>query len=118
MRQVLPMKPFASAMRYGPAFFGNLKNLVLSLQGTKHLASFDGPETTSGPAATAEKVKTEDSSTAAAMLAFRRVSVRYIWHPPKDGSYVSLPVERGRVLGSLSLATVQTSPRKRVPHRR
>src|SRR3954464_770384 len=83
MRQVLPMKPFASAMRYGPAFFGNLKNLVLSLQGTKHLASLLGPATTSGPAATAEKVKTEDSSTAAAMLAFRRVSVRYIGILPR-----------------------------------
>src|SRR3954468_5054083 len=83
MRQVLPMKPFASAMRYGPAFFGNLKNLVLSPQGTKHLASLLGPATISGPAATAEKVKTEDSSTAAAMLAFRRVSVRYIGILPR-----------------------------------
>src|SRR3954466_1095908 len=83
MRQVLPMKPFASAMRYGPAFFGNLKNLVLSPQGTKHLASALGPATISGPAATAENVKTEDSSTAAAMLFFRRMSVRYIGILPR-----------------------------------
>src|SRR5687768_15089968 len=88
MRQVLPMKPFASAMRYGPSFFGNLKNLVLSAQGTKHLGSALGPATISGPAAMAEKEKTEDSSTAAAMLFFRRVSIRYIGILPKDSSYV------------------------------
>src|SRR5262245_25780678 len=40
-------------MRYGPCLAGNLKNLVLSDQGTKHCGSALGPETTSGPAATA-----------------------------------------------------------------
>ena len=49
-----------------------LKNLVWSVQGTKHLGSLLGPETISGPAAMAEKQKTEDRSAAAKMLAFRR----------------------------------------------
>src|SRR5689334_1984647 len=40
-------------MRYGPCFAGNLKNLVFSDQGTKHCGSALGPDTTSGPAATA-----------------------------------------------------------------
>src|SRR6185503_15292200 len=47
MRQVLPMKPLARAMRYGPSFFGNLKNFVWSDQGAKHSGSAAGPETTS-----------------------------------------------------------------------
>src|SRR5690242_13655788 len=54
MRQVLPMKPLASAMRYGPSFFGYWKNFVLSVQGLKHCGSAAGPETTLGPAARAE----------------------------------------------------------------
>src|SRR6476660_4344603 len=40
-------------MRYGPCLAGNLKNLVLSDQGTKHCGSALGPDTSSGPAATA-----------------------------------------------------------------
>src|SRR4051812_24716054 len=107
MRQVLAMKPFASAMRYGPSFFGNLKNLVLSPQGTKHLASALGPETTSGPAAMAEKVKTEDSSTAAAMLFFRRVSVRYIGILPRTVLMFFSWSNAEGLLCSLSPATVQ-----------
>src|SRR5271157_3357724 len=53
MRQRLAMKPLASATRYGPFLAGNLKNLVLSVNGAKHLGSADGPATICGPAAVA-----------------------------------------------------------------
>src|SRR5277367_2378460 len=53
MRQVLAMKPLASAMRKGPFLAGHLKNLVLSVHGTKQPGSEAGPATTSGPAAKA-----------------------------------------------------------------
>src|SRR5450432_640730 len=53
MRQVLAMYPLARAIRNGPFLAGYLKNLVLSDQGAKHLASMAGPATTSGPAASA-----------------------------------------------------------------
>src|SRR6266545_5854469 len=53
MRQVLPMKPLSRAMRYGPFFFLNWKNLVVFVQGLKHFASAPGPCTISGPPASA-----------------------------------------------------------------
>src|SRR5215475_3513586 len=53
MRQVLAMKPLASAIRKGPFLAGHLKNLVLSVHGTKQAGSEAGPATTSGPAAKA-----------------------------------------------------------------
>ena len=39
IRQVLAMKPLASAMRKGPFLAGNLKNFVLSVHGTKQPGS-------------------------------------------------------------------------------
>src|SRR5450631_3357235 len=59
MRQVLAMKPLASAMRNGPFLAGNLKNLVLSDQGAKQPGSAAGPATTSGPAAKAGAEKAQ-----------------------------------------------------------
>src|ERR1700739_4970428 len=53
MRQVLAMKPLASAMRKGPFLAGHLKNLVLSVHGAKQPGSEAGPATTWGPAAKA-----------------------------------------------------------------
>jgi len=43
-------------MRYGPSFFGNLKNCVSAAQGAKQSGSADGPFTTSGPAAIAAEL--------------------------------------------------------------
>ena len=41
-------------MRYGPSFFGNLKNLVSADHGTKHSGSAAGPLTISGSAIAVE----------------------------------------------------------------
>src|SRR4051794_35345981 len=61
MRQVLPTKPLASAMRYGPFFAGHWKYFVFASQGLKQVGFSPGPLTTVGPAATAA----EDASNAA-----------------------------------------------------
>jgi len=53
MRQVLAMKPLASAMRYGPFLAGYWKNFVSLVHGTKQSGSAGGPDTTFGPAALA-----------------------------------------------------------------
>src|SRR5262245_36563630 len=41
-------------MRYGPSFFGNLKNLVSGVHGAKHSGSAAGPLTISGSASAVE----------------------------------------------------------------
>src|SRR5262245_1485673 len=49
MRQVLPTKPLASAMRYGPSFFDHWKNFVSAAYGLKHSGSVLGPLAICGP---------------------------------------------------------------------
>src|SRR3954468_10062380 len=61
MRQVLPTKPFARAIRYGPGFAGDWKFLVLASHGLKQPGFSPGPLTTTGPAARAA----EDATNAA-----------------------------------------------------
>src|SRR5688572_22196943 len=56
MRQVLPTKPFASAMRYGPFFAGHWKCFVFASQGLKQAGFSPGPATTLGGAARAAEV--------------------------------------------------------------
>src|SRR5689334_11283016 len=91
MRQVLPMKPLASAMRYGPSFFGNLKNLVLSVQGTKHSGSAAGPETTSCALATgADAMKAATDAAASSVIARRSVVDVDIRIPPYRTVFFSL----------------------------
>src|SRR5579862_7937218 len=53
MRQVLAMKPLASAMRYGPFLAGYWKSFVSLVHGTKQSGSAGVPVTTFGPAALA-----------------------------------------------------------------
>src|SRR5216683_766766 len=70
MRQVLPMKPFARAMRYGPFFLAYWKNLVCAVNGTKHCASALGPLTILGPCcACAEPDRTGETSAPATRAA-------------------------------------------------
>ena len=80
MRQVLAMKPLASAMRKGPFLAGNLKNLVLSVQGTKQPGSEAGPATTSGPAAKAGAEKAHAAVNIALPMA-ARASMAEMIHP-------------------------------------
>src|SRR5271156_1476585 len=83
MRQVLAMKPLASAMRNGPFLAGHLKNLVLSVHGTKQPASEAGPATTSGPAAKAGAEKAHAAvSIAPATAAEATLRKRFILSPP------------------------------------
>src|SRR5579863_7159676 len=63
MRQVLPTKPLATAMRYGPSFFGHWKNLVDADHGLKHSGSAPGPETVLGPANAALEARRLATST-------------------------------------------------------
>src|SRR5262245_31140079 len=96
-------------MRYGPCLAGNLKNLVLSDQGTKHCGSALGPATISGPAATAVATPdkrpaiTVEASTAA--RCGRRATV--ISLPPYDTDQVadrrgllSMPLCRGKMFAA------------------
>ena len=50
IRQVLPTKPFTTAMRYGPGLAFHFMNLVSPDHGAKHSGFAPGPDTISGPA--------------------------------------------------------------------
>ena len=63
MRQVLPTKPLATAIRYGPSFFGHWKYLVDEFHGLKHPGSAPGPETVLGPAKATVEVRSTDNAT-------------------------------------------------------
>src|SRR5690349_18612600 len=65
MRLVLPTKPLASAMRYGPFLAGHWKYLVLASQGLKQAGFSPGPLTTAGPAAMTAPVARHAATAAA-----------------------------------------------------
>src|SRR5258708_33651016 len=79
MRQVLPMKPLASAMRYGPFFLVHWKNLVCAVQGLKHSGSALGPLTILGPccapAGPERAGQTSAAATTAAMSGMVRLDI-------------------------------------------
>src|SRR5271169_1071270 len=73
-------------MRYGAFLAGNLKNLVLSVHGTKQLGSAAGPATISGPAARAETQNDIPAATIAPRLTKRyRYAGVFIGIPPCVG---------------------------------
>src|SRR6478735_10370102 len=70
IRHVLPTKPLASAMRYGPFLAGHWKYFVLASHGLKQAGFSPGPLTTEGPAAKAAADAT--NAAAAATMPVRK----------------------------------------------
>src|SRR3954463_8223685 len=81
MRQVLPTKPLASAIRYGPGLAGHWKYLVLASQGLKQPGFSPGPFTTTGPAARAAEDAT-NAATAATKPMRELIAVSLMELPP------------------------------------
>src|SRR5579863_867873 len=79
MRQVLAMKPLASAMRYGPFLAGYWKNFVCGVHGTKQSGSAGGPDTIFGAAEDGAALSAHAAVTSAATAALRmRVLVLFM----------------------------------------
>src|SRR4029079_17326477 len=112
-------------MRYGPCLAGNLKNLVLSDQGTKHCGSALGPDTSSGPAATAvvtpEARLARSVERSTAKHCGRRASgislLPALWSSRKFLGFFSLAL-RGRVIfGDLGSSRFCDQTSHTLPHR-
>ena len=85
MRQVLAMKPLASAIRYGPFFCGYWNIFTFSDHGAKHFGSELAPVTILGPAACADNVTTLEKSKAAPTPEMRGVKKRdFMSVPPME----------------------------------
>src|SRR6476660_2292601 len=78
MRQVLPTKPLASAMRYGPFLAGHWKYFVWASHGLKQAGFSPGPLTTEGPAARAA-VDATNAAAAATMPVRKVIAVSFYW---------------------------------------
>src|SRR5260370_4084283 len=79
MRQVLAMKPLASATRYGPFLAGYWKHFVSLVHGTKQSGSADGPDTVFGPASDEAEFRAQAAVMSAATAALRNsLRVRFM----------------------------------------
>src|SRR5437868_14480174 len=79
MRQVLAMKPLASAMRYGGFLAGYWKNFVSLVNGTKQSGSAAGPDTVFGPASDDAEFRPQAAVMRAATAALRNtLRVRFM----------------------------------------